>query len=167
MEGLNFENATQLLQLIAIVSGIGIFWWKVPSKREMERADDLLRVDIRENQKQIRIAFDKMDANFHKLIDKMDANSKEFHANMSKLNDKIDADAQEFHASMSKLNDKIDANAQEFHVSMSKLNDKIDASTQAVYKKIDAGTRELRADIRELNQDYKAHLAHHNEKEQS
>ena len=167
MEGLNFENATQLLQLIAIVSGIGIFWWKVPSKREMERADDLLRVDIRENQKQIRIAFDKMDANFHKLIDKMDANSKEFHANMSKLNDKIDADAQEFHASMSKLNDKIDANAQEFHVSMSKLNDKIDASTQAVYKKIDAGTRELRADIRELNQDYKAHLTHHNEKEQS
>ena len=47
MEGLNFENATQLLQLIAIVSGIGIFWRKVPSKREMERADDLLRVDIR------------------------------------------------------------------------------------------------------------------------
>ena len=149
MEGLNFENATQLLQLIAIVSGIGIFWWKVPSKREMERADDLLRVDIRENQKQVRIAFDKMDANFHKLIDKMDANSKEFHANMSKLNDKIDA------------------NAQEFHVSMSKLNDKIDASTQAIYEKIDAGTRELRADIRELNQDYKAHLARHNEKEQN
>ena len=149
MEGLNFENATQLLQLIAIVSGIGIFWWKVPSKREMERANDLLRVDIRENQKQIRIAFDKMDANFHRLIDKMDANSKEFHANMSKLNDKIDA------------------NAQEFHASMSKLNDKIDASTQAIYEKIDAGTRELRADIRELNQDYKAHLAHHNEKEQN
>ena len=149
MEGLNFENVTQLLQLIAIVSGIGIFWWKVPSKREMERANDLLRVDIRENQKQIRIAFDKMDANFHRLIDKMDANSKEFHANMSKLNDKIDA------------------NAQEFHASMSKLNDKIDASTQAIYEKIDAGTRELRADIRELNQDYKAHLAHHNEKEQN
>ena len=149
MEGSNFENATQLLQLIAIVSGIGIFWWKVPSKREMERANDLLRVDIRENQKQIRIAFDKMDANFHRLIDKMDANSKEFHANMSKLNDKIDA------------------NAQEFHASMSKLNDKIDASTQAIYEKIDAGTRELRADIRELNQDYKAHLAHHNEKEQN
>lgn len=167
MEGLNFENVTQLLQLVAIVCGIGIFWWKVPSKREMERADDLLRVDIRENQKQIRIAFDKIDANFHRLIDKMDADSKEFHANMSKLNDKIDANAQEFHVSMNKLNDKIDANAQEFHVSMSKLNDKIDASTRAIYEKIDAEARDLRTEIRELNQDHKAHLAYHNEKAQS
>ena len=70
----------------------------------MERADDLLRVDIRENQKQIRVAFDKMDAN-----------SKEFQASMNKLNDKIDASTRAIY-------EKIDAGTREFRADIRELN---------------------------------------------
>ena len=112
MEGLNFENITQLLQLVAIVSGIGIIWWKVPSKIEMERARESLRAEIRENRKLIIAFLDKINAGLDRFIDKIDADSRAIQASIGKLTDKIEANTQVTRGEMDKLADKIDANTQ-------------------------------------------------------
>ena len=65
------------------------------------------------------------------------------------------------------LTDKIDANNKE-------LNEKIDATREALTDKIDSSNdkidlhaRELRSEIRELNRDYKDHIAYHTLHERS
>ena len=118
MDALNLTNLMQILQLIAIVAGIIVFLRKIPSRREMEQADNILRAEIRENRKRFDTVMAKLDTNFQILNDKIDATAKT-------------------------LNDKIDATAKELH------------------EKIDALASELRTEIRELNRDYKDHLAQH------
>ena len=45
MEALTLTNLMQILQLIAIVAGIIALLRNVPSRREMENADDILRAE--------------------------------------------------------------------------------------------------------------------------
>ena len=112
MEGLNFENVTQLLQLIAIVSGIGIFWWRLPGNKDMQKARDLLRAEIRENQELIIAFLDKINAGLDRLADKIDADSRAIQASIGRLTDKIETNTQVIREEMGKLADKIDANIQ-------------------------------------------------------
>lgn len=107
MDAFNLTNLMQILQLIAIVAGIIVFLRKIPSRREMEQADNILRAEIRENRKRFDTVMAKLDTNFQIL------------------------------------------------------NDKIDATTKELHEKIDALASELRTEIRELNRDYKDHLAQH------
>ena len=112
MGGFNFENVTQLLQLIAIVCGIGIFWWRLPGKKDMQKARDLLRAEIRENRKLIIAFLHKINAGLDRLIDKLDADSREIQASIGKLTGKIEANTQVIRDEMGKLADEIDANTQ-------------------------------------------------------
>ena len=107
MDAFNLTNLMQILQLIAIVAGIIVFLRKIPSRREMEQVDNILRAEIRENCKRFDTVMAKLDPNFQIL------------------------------------------------------NDKIDATTKELHEKIDALASELRTKIRELNRDYKDHLAQH------
>ena len=47
MEALTLTNLMQILQLIAIVAGIIALLRNVPSRREMENADDILRACLK------------------------------------------------------------------------------------------------------------------------
>lgn len=91
MEGLNFENVTQLLKLVAIICGIVIFSWRLPSRKDMQKARDLLRAEIRENHKLIMAFLDKIDAGLDRLADKTDADFRAIQTGISKLTDKIEA----------------------------------------------------------------------------
>ena len=166
MEGLIAELkvwvplAVGLCSLVGISITIFLLGWRIPSKAEMNRADDNLQQQINHGvdltlavTKEIREDMRQMRSEILTLADKIESISQTIHADISKLNDKIDSNSQAIRTDMSKLSDK--------------LNDKIDSNSQAIHEKIDTGTRDLRAEIRELNQNYKAHLAHHNENEQS
>ena len=166
MEGLIAELkvwiplAVGLCSLIGICITIFLLGWRIPSKAEMNRADDNLQQQINHGvdltlavTKEIREDMRQMRSEILTLADKIESISQAIQADISKLNDKIDSNSQAIRTDMGKLSDK--------------LNDKIDANTRAIHEKIDAGTRDLRTEIRELNQNYKAHLAHHNENEQS
>ena len=148
MEGLVAELkvwvplAVGLCSLIGICITIFLLGWRIPSKAEMNRADDNLQQQINHGAdltlavtKEIREDMRQMRSEILTLAEKIDSNSQAIRADMGTLSDK--------------------------------LNDKIDASTRAIYEKIDAEARDLRTEIRELNQDHKAHLAYHNEKAQS
>ena len=174
--------AVGLCSLVGICITIFLLLWQIPSNADMNRRnsnrhqqinhgfDSILAVnrEIREDTRQMR-------SEILTLADKIESISQTIHADISKLNDKIDSNSQAIRTDMSKLsdklNDKIDSNSQAIRTDMGKLsdklNDKIDSNSQAIHEKIDTGTRDLRAEIRELNQNYKAHLAHHNENEQS
>ena len=123
MEGLSVGSVTDILQLVAIVGGIAIFWWKVPSRREMEKADDILRASIVALTARVDAGFDRTSEKFDRISEKFD-----------------------------RMSDKMDANAQTFHADIIKL-----------VEIIEAGNSELRAEIRNLNRDHKAHLAQHAE----
>ena len=152
--------AVGLGSLVGICITIFLLLWQIPSNADMNRRnsnrhqqinhgfDSILAVnrEIREDTRQMR-------SDILTLADKIESISQTIHADISKLNDKIDSNSQAIRTDMSKLSDK--------------LNDKIDSNSQAIHEKIDAGTRDLRTEIREMNQNYKAHLAHHNENEQS
>ncbi len=130
--------AVGLCSLIGICITIFLLGWRIPSKAEMNRADDNLQQQINHG------------------VDLTLAVPKEIREDMRQMRSKILT-----------LADKIESISQTIHADISKLNDKIDSNSQAIHEKIDTGTRDLRAEIRELNQNYKAHLAHHNENEQS
>ena len=166
MEGLIAELkvwvplAVGLCSLVGISITIFLLGWRIPSKAEMNRADDNLQQQINHGidltlavTKEIREDMRQMRSEILTLADKIESISQTIHADISKLNDKIDSNSQAIRTDMGKLSDK--------------LNDKIDSNSQAIHEKIDTGTRDLRTEIRELNQNYKAHLAHHNENEQS
>ncbi len=87
MEGLTVGSVTDILQLVAIVGGIAIFWWKVPSRREMEKADDILRASIVALTARVDAGFDRTSEKFDRISEKFD-----------RLSDKMDANAQTFHA---------------------------------------------------------------------
>ena len=166
--------AVGLCSLIGICITIFLLGWRIPSKADMNRADDNLQQQINHGvdltlavTKEIREDMRQMRSEILNLADKIEANSQAFRTDMSNLSERIEANSQAFRADMSNLSERIEANSQTIRADMSKLNDKIDASSQAIHEKIDAGIRDVRSEIRELNQDYKAHLAHHNEKEQS
>ena len=188
MEGLIAELkvwvplAVGLCSLVGISITIFLLGWRIPSKAEMNRGDDNLQQQINHGidltlavTKEIREDMRQMRSEILTLADKIESISQTIHADISKLNDKIDSNSQAIRTDMSKLsdklNDKIDSNSQAIRTDMGKLsdklNDKIDSNSQAIHEKIDTGTRDLRTEIRELNQNYKAHLAHHNENEQS
>ena len=148
MEGLIAELkvwvplAVGLCSLIGICITIFLLGWRIPSKAEMNRADDNL-------QQQINHGVDLTLAVTKEIREDM----RQMRSDILTLAEKIDSNSQAIRADMGTLSDK--------------LNDKIDASTRAIYEKIDAEARDLRTEIRELNQDHKAHLAYHNEKAQS
>ena len=98
MEGLTVGSVTDVLKLVAIVGGIAIFWWKVPSRREMEKADDILRASIVALTARVDAGFDRTSEKFDRISEKFD-----------RLSDKMDANAQTFHADIIKLVEIIEA----------------------------------------------------------
>ena len=142
MDAFIANNLMGIIQTAAIICGILLFLKRIPSKQEVDRGDDILRADIRELRKQYNELVAKLDKSIQGLTDKIDLNNKE-------LTEKIDANNKE-------LNEKIDATREA-------LTDKIDASND----KVDLHARELRSEIRELNRDYKDHIAYHTLHERS
>ena len=104
MEGLTVGSVTDILQLVAIVGGIAIFWWKVPSRREMEKADDILRASIVALTARVDAGFDRTSEKFDRMSDKMDANAQTFHADIIKLVEIIEAGNSELRAEIRDLN---------------------------------------------------------------
>lgn len=86
MDAFNLTDLMEVLQLIAIVTGIGVFLRKVPSRREMEQADNILRAEIRENRRQFDILTAKLDTNFQALNEKLDALIDELQADIRGMN---------------------------------------------------------------------------------
>ena len=127
-----------LCSLVGISIIIFLLGWRIPSKADMNRRNS-------NRHQQINHGFDSILA----------------------VNREIREDTRQMRSDILTLADKIESISQAIHADMSKLNDKIDANTRAIHEKIDAGTCDLRTEIRELNQNYKTHLAHHNENEQS
>lgn len=86
MDAFNLTNLMQILQLIAIVAGIIVFLRKIPSRREMEQADNILRAEIRENRGQLDTLTEKLDTNFQALNEKLDALINELQSDIRETN---------------------------------------------------------------------------------
>ena len=100
MEGLSVGSVTDILQLVAIVVGIAIFWWKVPSRREMEKADDILHASVVALTARVDAGFDRTSEKF----DNMDANAQTFHADIIELVEIIETGNSEHRAVIRELN---------------------------------------------------------------
>ncbi len=105
MDAFNLADLMEVLQLIAIVTGIGVFLRKVPSRREMEQADNVLRAEISENRRQVDTLMANLDTNFQALNEKLDALINKLQSDIRELNhDYKDHPAQ--HAIQGKLDEQ-------------------------------------------------------------
>ena len=86
MDALNLTNLMQILQLIAIVAGIIVFLRKIPSRREMEQADNILRAEIRENRRQVDTLMANLETNFQALNEKLDALINKLQSDIREMN---------------------------------------------------------------------------------
>ena len=80
MDAFNLTDLMEVLQLIAIVTGIIVLLKNVPSRREMEQAE------IRENRRRFDTLMAKLDINFHALNEKLDAIINELRSEIRELN---------------------------------------------------------------------------------
>ena len=86
MDALNLTDLMEVLQLIAIVTGIIVLLKYVPSRREMEQADNILRAEIRENRRRFDTLTAKLDTNFQALNEKLDALINELQSDIGETN---------------------------------------------------------------------------------